>query len=148
MKYAALASFLLLLVLLPGLSCRSQATAGPPSPPAPAKNRVVAGTWGGAHIGLEVTEKGAEVEFDCAHGTIAQPLLLDRQRRFDVKGVYIQEHGGPVREGEAAGGRPARYAGRVDSSTMTLTVTLTDTNEKIGTFTLTSGKVPVLRKCL
>ena len=109
---------------------------------------VAAGTWGGQHIALKVTADGGRIEYDCAHGSLGEPLALDRSRRFDVKGTHTREHGGPVREDEQSESRPARYAGRVDDGRMTLTVTLTDTGEILGTFALTKGVAGRLTKCL
>jgi hypothetical protein len=106
---------------------------------------VATGTWGGEHIILEVSEKGAEVEFDCAHGHISQAMTLNQQGAFDVQGTFAQEHGGPVLRDEPENSKPARYSGHVVGDTMTLT--LTQEKEKIGTFTLTRGAQPMLRKC-
>jgi hypothetical protein len=93
---------------------------------------VATGAWGGEHILLEVSEKGAEAEFDCAGGQITQPITLDK-------------HGGPVRRDVDAPAAPARYSGHVDGHTMSLTVTLG--KEKVGFFTLTRGSRPILKKC-
>ena len=110
--------------------------------------KVSVGMWGGEHIGLWVAENGARVEYDCARGTIDEPLSLDANGNFKVKGVHIREHGGPERPGERLDSHPARYVGKVDDNMMTLTVTLTDTNETIGNYTLTFGRDPLVRKCL
>ena len=53
-----------------------------------------------------------------------------------------------TREGEVADKHPARYDGRTDGKTMTLEVTLTDSGEKLGTFTLQRGGSPGVFKCL
>jgi hypothetical protein len=108
----------------------------------------VAGTWGGEHVTLEVTADGGRVEYDCAHGGFDEPLALDQSKRFDVPGTHTPEHGGPVREGEMSESRPARYAGRVDGGRMTLTVTLTDSGEILGTFALAQGVAGRVTKCL
>ncbi|HEX8650885.1 MAG TPA: hypothetical protein VF708_08580 [Pyrinomonadaceae bacterium] len=105
------------------------------------------GVWGGAHIRLNLTKNHAEIEYDCAHGTIEEPLALDDKGRFDAKGTLIAEHGGPVRRNESPRNRPARYTGHVNGETMTLTVTLTDTNETLNTFTLTHGSEGRVMKC-
>lgn len=63
-------------------------------------------------------------------------------------GTHSPEHGGPVREDETPVVRPARYAGRVEDRRMTLTVTLTDTGEILGTFALTQGVAGRLTRCL
>lgn len=111
-------------------------------------DHVAVGTWGGEHAALEVTADGGRIEYDCAHGGLADRLALDRRGRFDVTGTHTPEHGGPVREDEKSESRPARYAGRVDGVRMTLTVTLTDTGQLLGTFTLTQGVAGRLMKCL
>jgi hypothetical protein len=118
------------------------------SNPIGAGDRVAAGTWGGEHVTLEVTADGGRIEYDCAHGDLAAPLVLDGSDRFDVTGTHTQEHGGPVREDEKLASRPARYAGRVNDERMTLTVTLTDTGEILGTFALTRGVAGRVTKCL
>ena len=110
--------------------------------------RVQTGTWGGEHVAMTVTAGGAHLEFDCASGDINQPLTLDSERRMAMDGVFVREHGGPVRDGETADRRPARYSGRINGNTMTLGITLIDSNENIGTFTLNYGAEPAVRKCL
>lgn len=112
------------------------------------RDRVPEGSWGGEHIGLEVTTKGASVDYDCAHGAVDQPMTLDKNGRFDVKGTHIRERPGPVREGDETASRPARYEGRTDGRTMTLTVTLTDTGERFGSYSLTYKQARRVTKCL
>src|SRR3982074_2046571 len=67
---------------------------------APDAGSVASGTWGGEHIILEVSEKGAEVELDCAHGEVTQHITLGKHGDFDVAGTFTTEHGGPVRRDE------------------------------------------------
>ena len=106
---------------------------------------IASGAWGGEHIVLEVSERGAEAEFDCAHGQVTQPIMLDKHGDFDVAGTFTPEHGGPVRREENVTAAPARYSGHVDGHTMSLTVTLGQ--EKVGSFTLIRGALPNLTKC-
>ncbi|MFN2453233.1 MAG: hypothetical protein ABR577_03335 [Pyrinomonadaceae bacterium] len=113
----------------------------------PGTKGVPVGTWGGEHVNLEVTERGASVEFDCAHAAIDRRIVLDHRNRFDVAGIYTEEHGGPVRETEQADGSPARFTGQVTGKRMKLTVTHSDTKEIIGTFALIHGEEPSLVKC-
>ena len=75
------------------------------------------------------------VEFDCAHGDVPTPLVLDESNEFTARGTYVREHGGPVLIGAPPDSHPATYAGSVRDHRMTLTVRLTDSNEVIGTFT-------------
>jgi len=108
---------------------------------------VQTGAWGGNQIGMQVTERGAEINYACAHGNIGERITLDADGKFDVTGSHVNESPGPVRVDQKPDSHPARYTGRVDGQTMSLTVTLTDTKQEIGTFTLTYGRGTHLRKC-
>jgi hypothetical protein len=113
---------------------------------APDAGAVATGAWGGEHIVLTVSEKGADVEFDCAHGQVTQPITLDKHGDFDAGGTFTHEHGGPVRRDENTPSASARYSGHVDGEAMSLTVTLG--TEKVGTYALVRGSRPRLTKCL
>ncbi|HEY0377669.1 MAG TPA: hypothetical protein VGC87_12160 [Pyrinomonadaceae bacterium] len=112
------------------------------------KDRLAEGVWGGQHIRMEVTADGAELDYDCAHSTIDQPIVLDRQGRFEVKGKFTREHGGPVRNNETPNSTPVRYNGQVEDQTMTLTITHDETGEDFGSYTLTEGSQGRLMKCM
>lgn len=107
--------------------------------------RVPTGEWGGEHVRLSVGESTSTIEFDCAHGSLDEPLALDASGRFDVKGRLVAE-GGPVRKDETENARPARYRGESDERRMSLEVTL-EGGESAGTFTLTKGGPARLVKC-
>jgi hypothetical protein len=109
--------------------------------------RIASGTWGGDHIRLEVTGDKATIEYDCANGTIAGPLLVDAKGNFKLSGTHVREHGGPVRRGESGDSRPASYSGWTNGTKMTLTVVLRDTKEAVGTFTLIRGQAGRVWKC-
>ncbi|MCX5765675.1 MAG: hypothetical protein NTZ43_00430, partial [Gemmatimonadetes bacterium] len=68
--------------------------------------------------------------------------------RFSASGVWVREHGGPVRDGEVLPSFPALYAGRITGTSMSLTVTRTDSAVAIGTFSLTKGSAASVFKCL
>ena len=106
-----------------------------------------AGTWGGAHVQMDVGGDGARLEFDCAHGATDGPLALGNDGRFDLAGYFVVERGGPVHKNREEKRLPARYSGRVEGKTMTLDVTLTEAGEHIGTFTLTLGQAGRLTRC-
>ncbi len=110
-------------------------------------NQIPNGTWGGLHIRVEVENGSATIEYDCANGKIDGPLNLDSRGHFSLSGTHIREHGGPIREGEKADAHPARYTGSIDGERMTMTVTLTDSEETVGTFTLDHGKQGRVWKC-
>jgi hypothetical protein len=103
------------------------------------------GVWGGPHVRLVITSNGGEIEFDCGHGQLNEPLKRDAQGRFDVAGTFVRE-AGPVRQEETSG-KPARYSGRIEGDIMTLTLTLSDSNEKPDEFSLTRGSDGRLWKC-
>lgn len=112
-----------------------------------APDALVPGVWGGEHIRFEVTGRGANVEYDCAHGTVGGKIVVNAEGRFDVSGLHYEEHGGPVRAGGEAPGYRVRLRGRVGGSLMKLTVTRADTREAVGTFDLARDREPMLVKC-
>jgi len=105
------------------------------------------GQWGGEHISMEVTDDGAKLEYDCAHGRISEKIVPDSHGNFEAKGFHARERGGPVRPDEN-NEQPALYRGSIKEKTMTLTVELSPDNEAVGTFTLTHGSAGRVRKCL
>ena len=109
--------------------------------------RLPPGRWGGLHINLEVKDVGAEMSFDCAHGTIEHAIMLDRKGEFSAEGSYIRERPGPTRAGQMPDARPALYRGQVAGDQMTLTVTLKGSSGKVGTYTLTRGRAGRIFRC-
>ena len=112
-----------------------------------APDTLTPGVWGGEHIRFEVTEGGANVEYDCAHGTVEGKIVVDARGRFNVYGTHYEEHAGPVRPGESASGYRVRLSGRVGGSLMKLTVTRAGTRKVVGTFNLTRDAESNLVKC-
>jgi hypothetical protein len=110
------------------------------------QRRDLKGNWGGQHISMEITDAGAEIEYDCAHGRIAEKIVPDANGKFTAKGVHVRERPGPVREGEE-NEQAASYRGSINDDAMTLTVTLIKNNETVGTFTLMHGKSGRVFKC-
>src|SRR5688572_20054419 len=111
------------------------------------QSRDLRGTWGGEHIAMEITDAGATIEYDCAHGRITEKISLNADGTFETKGFHTRERGGPVRQGEN-NEEPAVYRGSVKDETMTLAVELAKSNESAGSFTLTQGKQGRIRKCM
>lgn len=104
--------------------------------------------WGGDHVGLTVSATGGTLEYDCASGTIDQPIAAGTTGDFVAQGTHTVGHGGPIMVGEIPDRHPARYDGWTDGKTMRLSVTLTDTGQKLGEFTLTRGQSPHVFRCL
>ena len=102
--------------------------------------------WGGPHIELEVTADGANLEFDCASGTIALPLTVDAQGKFQAKGTFTRERPGPVMRD---GNQPAAavYSGTLTGDTMHLTIAVSTQSDGMGEYFLTRGKPGRVMKC-
>jgi hypothetical protein len=135
---ASRALFPLALVLLIGWACSNPAN---PSTP-------LDGQWGGDHVSLRVADTGTHFEFDCAHGDMPGALKADGRGNFSEAGTFVREHGGPIRLDEVPDAHPALYAGSVTGNSMTLSVSLTDTRQTIGSFTLARNTTGRVVKCL
>lgn len=102
--------------------------------------------WGTAHLKLEVTAEGANLDFDCASGTIPNPVAIDAAGDFRLKGTFTRERPGPVmRDGNTAA--VAIYAGSIKGDTMLLTITAGALNESVGEYVLVRGKHGRVIKC-
>ena len=104
------------------------------------------GAWGGDHVVLTVSDNGARVEFDCAHGTLDHPLRVDDRGQFSVAGTFVLDHSGPVRADEVAAVHTARYQGRIDRQKVEFTLTVEGQTAQ-GPYTVTLAKAPKLEKC-
>lgn len=146
-KLITLATICVLVTLMAqGGACRStNANAGMTT--SPKNEKLPTGVWGGEHIHAEVTDTGVEIEFDCAHGSIPTQVVLDVQGRFNVRGKFTAERGGPVQRDEANNDRAVQYAGTVKGKEMALTISDSHTKDVIDTFTLRHGSEGRIRKC-
>ena len=124
----------------------SLVAAGPCSPEL--AGPVAPSEWGGDHVGLIVLATGGTLEYDCASGTIDQPVVAGTNGNFVARGTHTIGHGGPIMAGEIPDRHPARYDGWTDGETMRLSVTLTDTGQKLGEFKLVRGQSPHVFRCL
>jgi len=114
----------------------------------------VLGIWGGHHVGIEFAGGLADVQFDCASGTIDDPLSPGPDGSFSVKGTYRTGAPGPIKVGQFFKSQPAVFAGTVmkpadkgATRVMTLNVALED-GTALGPFTLTEGMPPQITRCL
>ena len=107
----------------------------------------IEGVWGAEHHELVASSDGVRLEYDCAHGAIEGTLVLDSAGTFDVLGTHTRE-GGPIDLNDPPESLVARYQGRLMGDRLELTVTITDTGDVIGPFTVVRGERGVLRKCL
>ncbi len=123
---------------------QSLACAAPGLPPN--DGAIVTGRWGAPRAGLTLTESGGIIEYDCAHGGFRAPVRPDGSGRFDIAGVHVREHGGPVRMDEVPDSIPARYVGQVSANRMTLRVFVRA--DTLGPFNLVKDVQPQLVRCL
>lgn len=144
------AAISLLFIGLPEKSCQDKQsrTRRGSSSPKMEITKVREGVWGGPHIIMEVTADGAVITCDCAVGTIDEPIKIDKDGRFAVRGTFTRQRGGSVRSDETPDRSPAHYAGRVAGKSMTLVVTLPNTKETVDTFYLKFGEQPELTRCM
>ena len=117
-------------------------TATPLAPDSPVK----AGKWGGQHISMNVAPASTEIEFDCGRATVPGAIETDNDGRFAATGTFLQERPGPTTPNGPAQ-RPMRLSGTVKGDDMQVSIVLTDSNEDLGTFTLTFGRTARLVKC-
>ena len=116
---------------------------GPCDPTGLKPPKDLAGMWGGENAALIADDTSAHVHIGCTYGNIHNRITLDAGGRFDMAGEQnITAH--PVDLGIL---HPARFSGRVIGSTMTLTVTLTDTTVTLGPVLLWYGKEPRMGPC-
>jgi hypothetical protein len=106
------------------------------------------GTWGGDHVRATVGLASTVLVYDCANGSIDQPFTVDAAGRFVLTGTHVMESGGPVRAGDEPVRHPARYTGSTDGKVLTFTVTLTDTTQTFGPFTLALNAPGRVVRCL
>jgi hypothetical protein len=111
------------------------------------------GIWGGPHIGLSFQGGLADVQFDCASGTIDDPVYPAPDGSFSAKGTYRTGTPGPIKvgqffksQGAIFSGRSPKVAAKNGPRTMTLNVALED-GTALGPFTLSEGTPPQLTRC-
>ena len=102
--------------------------------------------WGGDHVQMQVTEDGATLDFDCAHGAITEPLRIAKDGTFLATGTYGAEHAGPTRRDEPADPK-ATFSGTVVGDAMTLRVVIDGQDPAGLRFQLVRNQPGKVRKC-
>ena len=118
-------------------ACAPVASAGGP----------LAGEWGGGHVRLSLAPGGGTLEFDCAAGTIAGPLVPGEDGRFTAEGTHSPGSGGPEIAGRASPTYRVRYDGTVRGDTMRLRGRV-ENGLLLGPFTLRRGAEAAIFRCL
>ena len=104
------------------------------------------GQFGGHSVGVVLEGGSGKADFDCASGTIDEPIFPAKEGLFSVKGTYRTGQSGPIKVGQIFRSQPATYSGTLVKDDMTLTVTLED-GELLGPFTLRRGVPPQITRC-
>jgi hypothetical protein len=113
----------------------------------PGDGKIALGTWGGDTAGMIVSDTSLHLHIGCTFGDVSGRVTLDASGRFDVTGSYLI-HAFPIAIGPTM---PARFTGRLDGSTLTVTATVTDTIQKqtavLGPVTVVYKREPKMRVC-
>ena len=110
--------------------------------------RPLTGSWGGMHVGLALDAAAGQLDYDCAAGTIAGPVMVDSAGRFRATGTHTPGIGGPVRQGHVPLAFSATYQGKISGDAMTLTISVPSRGFLIGPYELRRGADPKLMRCL
>ena len=111
------------------------------------------GIWGGPHAGVDFQGGLADVQFDCASGTIDDPSIRRADGSFSVKGTYRTGPPGPVKVGQFFKSQDAIYSGQVTKERREERAAPDDAEcaledgTSLGPFTLTEGMPPQLTHC-
>ena len=137
-KHAFLISGILLLILS---SCQKYEPATNPSD--------IYGIWGGEGLVMVIGPEGTTLEYDCATGTIDEPIIPDAEGMFEVSGT----HNAPsvplgMPDAPPANIQTAHISGTIEGQTMVVTVTFDVSETVLGPYRLTFGDPGTLFKCL
>lgn len=108
--------------------------------------RTLAGEWGGQHIGMVIGPGGAQIEYDCAVGTIDEPIVPGRDGRFEAEGTHTPL-GGPEQADVIRPTYQAQFTGQVRGNRIRLEAVV-ETGVELGPFSLRRGAEPLILRCL
>ena len=124
------------------LACSSSRTNSPPLDGA-----LPLGTWGGDSAGLVVSDTASHLHIACTFGDISGRIPISANGQFDVAGSYMLR-AFPIAIGPTV---PARFVGRLDGATITVTAIVNDTVQRQtvvrGPVTVKLGVAPRLGPC-
>jgi hypothetical protein len=111
------------------------------------KTPLANGKWGGVNIELDVTDSGAQLQFNCAHGNIQGRIMTTPDGRFEATGEVIGYIGvepppnwRPIRI-------PAIYNGTITQNSLSIRITEQLTGKEIATFNLTKDADATFTAC-
>jgi len=103
------------------------------------------GNWGTNKMTISISLKRIKINYECAHGEINEPLVLDKNGTFNVVGTHIQESGKDLGKGEVS--EPVRYQGEFKNNELKISVTNVNTGELIISTTLQKNPNKHVLKC-
>ena len=111
---------------------------------------VAAGTaqtamWGGDHVRINVTVAGADLDFDCAAGTITE-TVPETDGTFRLRGTFTPGPSGPSRD-DRSRTVAAMYSGTIERNTMTLHIVLDGQDREVAQYSLLRDRDGTVRKC-
>ena len=125
------------------VACGSSTTTANP----PYDGKLAVGTWGGDTAGVIVEDTLVHVHIGCTFGDIHFRPPFDIEGGFNATGTYMLR-AYPIAVGPEV---PAQFVGRVDKTTLTLTVTVNDTVQKktvvLGPVNVVFGRDPKMKNC-
>lgn len=123
------------------------ACAGSSTSVATSDGRLAVGTWGGDTAGMIVQDTALHLHIGCTFGDVSGRPMLDRDGRFEAAGSYTLR-AYPIVVGPSV---PARFVGKLDGTTLAVTVTIDDTVQKktlvLGPVEVTYLREPKMRNC-
>lgn len=145
---------ILVLSALVFVGCGSDGDQSPPSTSAPVQTEeahpIARGLWGGQGISLIVNGDSSTFVLDCAHGTVDDPIMINRVGMFTARGTVTIEHGGPEHPGEQLPTFESSFDGVVaGGDQMHLRISYeVDGQPRMTDYTLKYRAQPTLHKCL
>ena len=106
--------------------------------PVAAGGIMLTGQWGSEQGRFTATQVSTVFNGACGSGSTTEPIMLDKQGRFDLSGLY-----GAAGTAQA----PAQFRGTVGSKTLTLRVMRSDSSEAVPPIVLNLGQQPTLASC-
>ena len=114
----------------------------------PADESVLAGTWGGDGAIFSFSNEGLVAMFECATGEARGPVRVDGDGRFEVRGWYALDPGGPGTASEPPASKiDATYSGTRSQDQLEVLVELDD-GVSHGPFLVTQGADGALERCV
>ena len=117
----SLVAALSVIALAVAAACSSSRANAPP-----ADGLLPLGNWGGENAGMIVSDTAMHLHVGCTYGDVSGRVTLDANGQFNVAGSYML-HAYPIAVGPSV---PARFSGRLDGNTVTVTATVDDTVQK------------------